>query len=134
MKPVVKNFSIRDHTFMISKKNVQFLHPPSPLFLSVRMGPNWARPSHPTPRRQNLDLEHCLDSNNTYTSYSCGHSISVDTLPLPPCNHPLPSEFSSFFTWPPIPPSTGRHKCMVPKVRWRYNTKKLCNFISFVVP
>ena len=38
-------------------------------------------------------LEHCLDSNNTYTNYSCGHPISVDTLPLPPCNHLLPSEF-----------------------------------------
>ena len=36
-------------------------------------------------------LEHCLDSNNTYTNYSCGHPISVDPLPLPKpcCNHQL---------------------------------------------
>ena len=33
---------------MTSMKNVQFLHPPpSPLFQSVRMGPNWARPPPP---------------------------------------------------------------------------------------
>ena len=43
-------------------------------------------------------LEHCLDSNNTYTNYSSGHLISVNPLPLPPCNHPLPSEFLPFFT------------------------------------
>ena len=29
-------------------------------------------------------LEHCLDSNNTYTNYSSGHPISVDLLPLSP--------------------------------------------------
>ena len=34
----------RDHTFMTSMKNAQFLHPPSPLFLPVRMGPNRAIP------------------------------------------------------------------------------------------
>ena len=28
-------------------------------------------------------LEHCLDSNNTYTNYSSVHPISVDPLPLP---------------------------------------------------
>ena len=33
---------------MISMKNVQFLHtPPSPLFLFVRMDPNWERPPPP---------------------------------------------------------------------------------------
>ena len=37
---------LRDHTFMTSKKNVQFLHP-LPLFLSVRMGLNWASTPHP---------------------------------------------------------------------------------------
>ena len=44
----------RDHTFMISKKNVQFLHP-SPPFLSVPMGPNWAGP--PTSACQNLGYQ-----------------------------------------------------------------------------
>ena len=29
-------------------------------------------------------LEHCLDSNNTYTNYNCGHPIYVGPLPLPP--------------------------------------------------
>ena len=29
-------------------------------------------------------LEHCLDSNNTYTNYNSGHPISVDPLPLAP--------------------------------------------------
>ena len=33
----------RDHTFMTSMKNVQFLHS-LPLFLSVRMGPIWGSP------------------------------------------------------------------------------------------
>ena len=40
--------SVWDHTFMTSMKNVQFLHPPpSLIFLSVRMDPNWARLSLP---------------------------------------------------------------------------------------
>ena len=45
-------------------------------------------------------LEHCLDSNNTYTNYSSGHPISVDPLPLPRVTIHL-SEFWPFFTWPP---------------------------------
>ena len=40
------SYTLKYHIFMTSKKNVQFLHP-IPLFLSVRMGPNWARPTHP---------------------------------------------------------------------------------------
>ena len=46
MTPGTQYFlSFRDHKFMISMKNVQFLHtPPSPLFLFVRMDPNWERP------------------------------------------------------------------------------------------
>ena len=160
---------------MTSKKNVQFQHPLSPLFLSVRMGQNKARhssapgrgnlsyqppPLHPHPlflqkigmlkrkpkccpkpsflqnqtpvclehlqqnhtpvwntysriRHQSgtliaepdTCLEHCLDSNNTYTNYCCGHPISVGPLPLPNpyCNHPLPSKFIPFFTLPPPP-------------------------------
>ena len=40
---------------MTSMKNVQFLHP-FPLFLFVRMGPNWSRPS-PAPGRQNLGYQ-----------------------------------------------------------------------------
>ena len=44
---------------MTSKKNVhQFLHPilpPLPVILSVRMGPNWARP--PTPGRPKLGYQ-----------------------------------------------------------------------------
>ena len=40
---------------MISMKNVQFLHtPPSPLFLFVRMDPNWARPPPPPAPGQDL--------------------------------------------------------------------------------
>ena len=42
---------------MTSKKNVQFLHPPSPLFLSVQMGPKRARPPSSTPGRRNLDYQ-----------------------------------------------------------------------------
>ena len=40
---------------MISKKNIQFLHSPSPFFLSVRMTPNWAGP--PTSGRRNLSYQ-----------------------------------------------------------------------------
>ena len=32
---------------MTSMKSVEFLHPPSPLFLSVQMGRNWVRPPRP---------------------------------------------------------------------------------------
>ena len=42
---------------MTSKKNVQFLHPPSLLFLSVRMGPKMVRPPSSTPGRRNLDYQ-----------------------------------------------------------------------------
>ena len=44
---------LRDHTFMTSKKNVQFLHP-LPLFLSVRMGLNWASTPHPWTSKPSL--------------------------------------------------------------------------------
>ena len=47
-------------------------------------------------------LEHCLDTNNTYTNYSCGYPISSPSPPYS-CNHPLPSEFLPFFTGPPSP-------------------------------
>ena len=58
---------IRDHTFMTSMKNVQFLHtPPSPLFLSVLMGPDWTRCPHP------------------WTS-----KLRLPTNPPPPTPHPL---------------------------------------------
>ena len=50
---------IRDHTFMKSMKNVQFLHPPPLLsFLSVRMGPNWATPRHPWTSKHMLPTLH----------------------------------------------------------------------------
>ena len=58
--------------------------PTLPPFSVCPNGSELGKTPHPTPRRRNLDLQHCLDSNNTYTSYSCGHPISVDTLPLPP--------------------------------------------------
>ena len=34
--------------------------------------------------KPDICLEHCLDANNTYTNYSCGHQISVDPLSFPP--------------------------------------------------
>ena len=37
--------------------------------------------------------------------------------PPSPCNHPLPSEFWPFFTWTPLAPSTGCHKCMLPNLQ-----------------
>ena len=127
---------------MISKKNVQFLHSPSPFFLSVRMTPNWAGP--PTSGRRNLSYqpppplsplvflqkigmlqrktecslepsflqnqtpvcqEHLQQNqtparNNVWTRVTLMLTIAVDIqfLWIPsPCNHPLPSEFLSFF-------------------------------------
>ena len=44
-------------------------------------------------------LQHCFDNN---TNYSSEHPISKD--PLPPCYHPLPSEFWPFFSWPSLSP------------------------------
>ena len=53
-------------------------------------------------------LEHCLDSNNTYTNYSSGHPISTDPLPSPPLPPPHTQPFTSvriltifFLTLPP---------------------------------
>ena len=54
---VLHFFKVRDHKFVTSIENIQFLqaqsYPPSPssLFLSVRMGPNWARRPHAHGRR-----------------------------------------------------------------------------------
>ena len=58
-------------------------------------------------------LEHCLDSNNTYTNYSSGHPISVDPLPLhPPVTIHFRLNFYHFLPDLPSPPSTGCHKCI----------------------
>ena len=67
-------------------------------------------------------LEHCLDSNNTYTNYSSGHPISTDPLPSPPLPPPHTQPFTSvriltifFLTLPP------RHVLDVINV-WSLNT------------
>ena len=50
-------------------------------------------------------LEHCMDSNNGYTNYSCGHPISVDPLrfPLVTIHFRLNFDFL-YLTHPPLPP------------------------------
>ena len=60
-------------------------------------------------------LEHYMDSNNTYTNYSCGHPISVDPLHLPlPVTIHFRLNFDHFLPDPsPFPSSTGCNKCMV---------------------
>ena len=81
---------------------------PSPIFCLSE----WVQIGHdPTaPGRQNFGycLEHCLDSNNTYTNYSSGHPISVDPLPLTPLvtTH-FRMNFDHFLPDPPSPPSSG---------------------------
>ena len=61
-------------------------------------------------------LEHCLDSNNTYTSYSSGHPISIDPLPL----SPSPSTSVWIFYLTPLPASTECHKCVTARVNiWK---------------
>ena len=55
--------------------------------------------------------------NNVWTRVTLMLTIAVDIqfLWIPsPCNHPLSSEFLSFFNWPSLPPSTGCNKCIVP--------------------
>ena len=49
-----KKILVRDHTFMTSMKNVQFLHPFLHFF--VWMGPNWVRPPPPHPWSSQLRL------------------------------------------------------------------------------
>ena len=55
---------------MTSMKSVEFLHPPSPLFLSVQMGRNWVRP----PRPLTLKLR-----------------LATTSPPPPPHPHPTPT-------------------------------------------
>ena len=49
-------------------------------------------------------LEHCLDSNNTYTNYSCGNPTSVD--PLPPVTIHFRPTFDLFIPLFPRPLSS----------------------------
>ena len=80
--------SVRDHTFMTSMKNAQFLHSSSLLFLSIRMGPNRARPRLRWTSKQATNQPH--KSHPLWYSYSlliifsrCFHQIPC------PCNSQL---------------------------------------------